>query len=70
MLLRDRIPPAGLLTTDDITRLGVPAATVRDWVRRGRLQHAGGTARFPRYRVEDVLPLVEARAARSRQEAA
>ncbi|MGV9271567.1 helix-turn-helix domain-containing protein, partial [Kitasatospora sp. NPDC003701] len=50
----------GLLTMDDVARLGVPAATVRDWVRRGRLRKAGGTARYPRFRATDIVPLIEA----------
>ncbi|OKI22220.1 hypothetical protein A6A07_34670 [Streptomyces sp. CB03911] len=61
---RDRLPAPGLMTPADIVRLGVPAATVRDWVRRRRLARAGGSPRYPTYRTEDVAPLIEARAAR------
>ncbi|WP_033818894.1 helix-turn-helix domain-containing protein [Kitasatospora sp. MBT63] len=67
---RTRTPPPGYLTTQQITALGVPAATVRDWVRRGRLTAApGGTVRYPWYRTDDVLPLIEARAVRRRDAA-
>ncbi|MFF1792646.1 hypothetical protein ACFVXQ_00135 [Kitasatospora sp. NPDC058263] len=66
---RDRIPPAGMLTMADIARLGVPTATVRDWVRRSRLARAGGTARYPRFRATDVVPLLEAWSARRREAA-
>ncbi|MFF2612677.1 hypothetical protein [Kitasatospora sp. NPDC058046] len=57
---RHRVPPADQLTAADLARLGIPAATVRDWRRRGRLQAVGGTERYPRYRATDVLPLVQA----------
>ncbi len=59
---RDRLPRPGLLTRADVEALGVPAATLRDWVRRGRLTRAGGSVRYPTYRAEDVGPLIEARA--------
>lgn len=62
---RARIPAPGLMTRADIEALGVPPATVRDWVRRGRLARAGGSARYPTYRTGDVAPLIEARAART-----
>ncbi len=61
---RDRLPRPGLLTRADVEALGVPAATLRSWVHRGRLVAVGGSALYPWFRTEDVAPLIEARAAR------
>ncbi|MGW2544184.1 type IV toxin-antitoxin system AbiEi family antitoxin domain-containing protein [Kitasatospora sp. NPDC001574] len=57
---RDRIPPPGLITTAQLGALGVPPDVVRNWVRHGRLRRAGGSQRYPWYRTEDTIALVEA----------
>lgn len=57
---RDRLPPPGLLTTQDLTTMGIPLDLVRSWVRRRRLARAGGTDRHPWYRAEDIAPLAAA----------
>ncbi|WP_330339396.1 MerR family transcriptional regulator [Streptomyces sp. NBC_00557] len=47
--------PPGLLTTRLAAKAaGVEPATIRDWVRRGILQRAGGSPRRPYYTVQDV----------------
>ncbi|CUW29685.1 MULTISPECIES: MerR family transcriptional regulator [Streptomyces] len=47
--------PPGLLTTSLAARAaGVEPATIRDWVRRGILQRAGGSPRRPVYTVQAV----------------
>ncbi|MFD4658015.1 type IV toxin-antitoxin system AbiEi family antitoxin domain-containing protein [Kitasatospora sp. NPDC058444] len=55
---RDRVPPTGRVTRADLGRLGVPAATVRGWVHRGRLVRVGGSDHYPEYDAEAALALV------------
>lgn len=56
---RDRVPPTGRLTRADLERLGVPAPTVRGWVRKGCLSRIGGSERYPEFDAEAALALVE-----------
>ncbi|MFE4397196.1 MULTISPECIES: DNA-binding protein [Streptomycetaceae] len=56
---RDRIPAAGRVTMADLVRLGVPAPTVRGWVRQGRLTRIGGSTRYPEYDAPVALDLIE-----------
>lgn len=48
------LPPGYLTTTLAAQAAGVRPATIRDWVRRGILHRAGGSARHPIYTVDAV----------------
>ena len=53
-----RLPHADdvLLPTDvAASAVGVETSTLRDWVRRGLLNRAGGTVRKPLWRASDLL---------------
>ncbi|MFJ3948993.1 hypothetical protein ACIPXV_02840 [Streptomyces libani] len=65
------LPPGYLTTTMAAMAVGRRPATIRDWVRRGILQRAGGTPKRPYFRVEAVqAAAVAAKPSRPGQRAA
>ncbi|MFE9309504.1 hypothetical protein ACFYM5_17665 [Streptomyces sp. NPDC006706] len=63
--MESQIIRPGYLTAHQTARvLGISLDGVRQLVRRGRLQRAGGTERQPWYAVDDVTALAAKRAER------